>query len=570
MAKTAKTTEGSGGAAAAKKKTSVKELTEQYGAKAKVVTSDKTETATAEQEFANIEANTFFKIMFDESTSPTEKKGLVAKALAFTDSKEEARVALEEFEQFKAYLQAQRKDMARQIIKLTDTETFSELQSVYGEINDSLMEFEATMGPLTDIIDAVYTLRNSGVTLDIYAEIKQDKEAEEAMAIERARQESELEALRDDIGNIRRTNATLRNDKSWGGFGGTKRSALDKIAVNEVTLSEKQAEVDALVAEIESGQKAPETQFAQFAEEKAKLRELLDITSDEHKARQDLMVTKAIEFVDTTEERVGQVLTHFDGMNDQIARLGDANFQMRSVYAVLNDATDDAHELTESRRTEIETDLEGKGEIEKLDAAEKLRNLENHVTALAKSDVDTTVVLGELTQAGSRISAMKENNDQQVANTRKLHTSGVAGVADQLSTVLQAVSSAALGEASEAAKMSIVRMHNTTGEIAAKEAFRTALGVQGVNRELETALEDLAGFGDVVTATANIRREAMGENRELLDKLQRQAEEVQESISEANAIAADVVAGKGGVRPAANDDEPQAPTVKNPFGLRQG
>ena len=162
---------------------------------------------------------------------------------------------------------------------------------------------------------------------------------------------------------------------------------------------------------------------------------------------------------------------------------------------------------------------------------------------------------------------MKENNDQQVSNTRALHTSGVAGVADQLSTVLQAVSSAALGEASHAAKMSITRMRDNTSEIAAKEAFRTALGVRGTNQELEKALTDLAKFGDVVQATANIRREALGENRALLEKLQRQAEAVQVEIGQANAIAADIVAGKGGLSSAPQDAQEQAAKKPDAFKL---
>jgi len=556
----------SGGAAKAKIST-VEELTEKYKARSTATAAVKQEDAAAVDEFADIQSNPFFKIIFDEANSPTAKKEAVAKALAFTYDKEEAKQALAEFERFKAYLQSARKDMARQIISLTDTETFSELQGVYSQINDALLDFEQTMTPLTDIIDAIYKLRTNDVTLDIYEEIKRDREHEQKLAAERAEQEAKLDALQAEIGTLNRENATLATDKGF--FGGIRKRSLKLIAENEVTLAEKKAELDALTADIETTAKTegPQTAFAQFKEEKARLRELLDISSDQHKERQQQMIEKAIQFVDTTESRVGQVLTHFDGMNEQIDRLADANFQMRSVYAILNDATDEAHKITEDRRSQIKTDLEGKGEIEKLDAEEKLRNLENHVTQLSKTDVDTTRVLAELTQAGSRVQSMKENNDQQVSNTRALHTSGVAGVADQLSTVLQAVSSAALGEASHAAKMSITRMRDNTSEIAAKEAFRTALGVRGTNQELEKALTDLAKFGDVVQATANIRREALGENRALLEKLQRQAEAVQVEIGEANAIAADIVAGKGGLSSAPQETQEQSAKKPDAFKL---
>ena len=140
-----------------------------------------------------------------------------------------------------------------------------------------------------------------------------------------------------------------------------------------------------------------------------------------------------------------------------------------------------------------------------------------------------------------------------------MHTTGVAGVADQLSTVLQAVSSASLGEASEAAKISIRRMADTTSTISSKEAFRTAMGMQGVNNDLEKALQDLESFGDVAQATANIRRTNLAENRDLLGKLEKLSTEVHEQIQDANSIAADVLAGKGGVTPANDDSEPQEP-----------
>jgi hypothetical protein len=157
--------------------------------------------------------------------------------LAFTYDKEEAKQALAEFERFKAYLQSASKDMARQIISLTDTEASSELQGVYSQINDALLDFEQTMTPLTDIIDAIYKLRTNDVTLDIYEEIKRDREHEQKLAAERAEQEAKLEALQAEIGALNRDNATLATDKGF--FGGIRKRSLKLIAGNEVTLAEK-------------------------------------------------------------------------------------------------------------------------------------------------------------------------------------------------------------------------------------------------------------------------------------------------------------------------------------------
>lgn len=551
------------GSAKAKKKVSVEDLTAKYtNSTARSEGKAKQEEAPAAESFAKIDNNTFFKIILNESLSPTEKKQAVAKALAFHEDKQQSKAALEEFEQFKAYLQFERKNMARKIIKLTDTETFSELKDVYSEINDALLEFEGTMRPLTDIVDSIYNLRMNDITFDIYEEIKRDKEAEEKYRILRAEQEEQLKGIEAAVDELMRDNAALATQKSLFGFGGIKAEAKEQIARNNVTLETKKRELAALAKEINNTSKhLPDSEFADFAEDKAKLRELLDISSDEHKARQEALVESASDFVNSTEARVGKVLKHFGGMNDQIDRLGDANFQMRSIYAILNEATKETSDLNQNQRETLTSGGEGEDEIAKLDREEKLRNLEGHITAIGKSEVDTTRVLAELTQAGQRVRSMKENNDQQISKTRALHTSGVAGVADQLSTVLQAVSSAALGEASAMAQMSLERMTDNTKDITAKEAFRVAMGHQAVNEDLKKALGDLEQFGDVVRATREITREGLEENRDILDRMEQSAATVQEEIRKASGVAADVAAGKGGARGEDADDDAERPSA---------
>ena len=98
--------------------------------------------------------------------------------------------------------------------------------------------------------------------------------------------------------------------------------------------------------------------------------------------------------------------------------------------------------------------------------------------------------------------------------------------------------------------------------------------MQSTNEGLTKALDDLAHFGDMITAIKTIRREGLEENKRILADMQNKAESVHEEIREANAIAADIVAGKGGVAASANDEETdhkpekssQEPTP-NPFGL---
>ncbi|MFT6658509.1 MAG: hypothetical protein ACJAZW_001670 [Maritalea sp.] len=524
-----------------------------------------TSAATDVGEFADIAANSFFKILLNSELSAVEKQKAVAKELSFAKNKEQAKQSLEEFNKMKEYLQHERKRMAREIISLTDTEAFSELKDVYEDINTALMDFENRISPLTNIVDAVYTLRMNGVTFDIFNEIAKDKEAEEQRMIKLRELGQELFDLENSIKEARISNNMLREEKSFFGFGGIKEAARQQIAENNANLDDYYVRMQNLNNEIEalSVETARDSEFAEYAEEKARLRELLDISSEEHKSRQEGLIAAATGFIDTTETRVASVLTHFNGMNNQIERLGDANYTMREIYAILNDATDKAGTANQAKRDELSTDADGEGDIQKMERERQLRDLENHISALGQSNVDTTQVFAELTSAGHRIKSMKDGNEQQVSKTRALHTSGVAGVADQLSTVLQAVSSAALGESSEMARMSLERMNETTRSLGQKEVIRVALGTKEVNSELSKALADLEQYGDVINTATSITREGLSETKRLLGELEETANSVQKDIKKSTGVAADVAAGESDMP----TPEAAKSTAPNPFDL---
>ena len=117
--------------------------------------------------------------------------------------------------------------MAEQIIALTDTEAFSELKSVYDELNTALLSFENKIAPLTDIVDAGYTLRTNGLTCDACREIAEEKENEAELAALRGEQEAELQSLNEQIEALTRENDLLAEDRSFFGLGGTKKAARE-------------------------------------------------------------------------------------------------------------------------------------------------------------------------------------------------------------------------------------------------------------------------------------------------------------------------------------------------------
>ncbi len=531
------------------------------------------EESTTSKKFANIENNTFFGVMFSSELGPQEKKDAVAKTLSFAENKEEAKQMLEEFTVFKEYLQYERKRMAQQIIDLTDTEAFSELKDVYDQLNTALMDFEDKINPLTDIVDAVYELRMNGVTFDVFREITQDKEEEARIAALREEQQKQLEELEKSIRQINENVAVWGEDKAFFGLGGVKKTARENIAKAQLDLQNKDVELKGLIEKMkdESLYALPESELDEkFLDSKAKLRQLLDISSDEHKQRQTDLVQAAQNFVNTTEKRVGDISTHFDGMDGQIENLMDANYSMREIYAILNDATKDAHESNETFRDSLQPVESEESDIAKMNREREKRDLEHYISSLNASSVDTTTVFAELTNSGHRIKSMKDGNDQQITKTRQLHSSGVAGVADQLSTVLQAVSAAALGESSEMARMSLERMQQKTSDLNQKEVIRIALGTHEQNSDLVKALAGLEQYGEVIKTATNITREGLKETKELLGNLENTAKSVHEDVKESIAVAADVLAGEdsgddaptsGGKKKAAGGGSP------NPFNI---
>ncbi len=536
-------------------------------------TKSKKEESTTAKKFADIENNAFFGVMFSSELGPQEKKDAVAKTLSFAENKEESKQMLEEFTVFKEYLQYERKRMAQQIIDLTDTEAFSELKDVYDQLNTALMDFEDKINPLTDIVDAVYELRMNGVTFDVFREITQDKEEEARIAALREEQQKQLEELEKSIRQINENVAVWGEDKAFFGLGGVKKSARENIAKAQLDLQSKDVELKGLIESMkdESQYALPESELDEkFLDSKAKLRELLDISSDEHKQRQTNLVQAAQNFVNTTEKRVGDISTHFDGMDKQIENLMDANYSMREIYAILNDATKDAHENNETFRDSLQPVENEESDIAKMNREREKRDLEHYISSLNASSVDTTTVFAELTNSGHRIKSMKDGNDQQITKTRQLHSSGVAGVADQLSTVLQAVSAAALGESSEMARMSLERMQQKTSDLNQKEVIRIALGTHEQNSDLVKALEGLEQYGEVIKTATNITREGLKETKELLGNLEDTAKSVHEDVKESIAVAADVLAGEdsgddaptsGGKKKAAGGGSP------NPFNI---
>jgi hypothetical protein len=496
------------------------------------------------QRFAQIESNPFYRIVFGEG-DPEAKRAEIAKVLAYdlAADRAENKERLAAFELFKEWLMDQRKEMAQEIIRLTDTDAFAELKDVFDQMNQGLLDFEERMAPLTDILDAVYRLRMAadGAMFDVFREIQEDKEEEARIRALRLDQDDELKALNGKVGTLQEEMSVLRGQRSWFGLGGTKNSALAQIAKRETALEAERKRIEVLTHEIENTSFTRESKYAEFAEEKRKLRELLDISSDEHRERQQALVDCANGFVHTAETRTAGVLEHLEGINKQVDRLGDSNGGMRSVYAIIGEAVEEAEASNTQARDGLLAAPAGESSIAQMSREEKKMAVEDHITALTAAKVDTLGTFSDLTAESYRIKSMKDSNLSQVAKTRSLNSKGVSGVASRLSTVLQGVSMAALSESSEVAQMTLERMNEQTNRITQKEALKNAMGISQENDALVKAIQELESYGKIARAATEISREGYQEMRENLAELERTAREVGAAVKEAVAVGAEVM-----------------------------
>ena len=306
-------------------------------------------------------------------------------------------------------------------------------------------------------------------------------------------------------------------------------------------MKNKMDSVESLKTEIAATIFDRQSEFAEFAGEKAKLRELLDISSDEHKERQQSLIQSANDFVDVADSRTSSVLGHLEGINKQIDRLGDSNGGLRSVYAIVSEAVQDAEQKNTIARDSLAGETEDESNIAKMRRENNKMAVEEHITALTAAKVDTMGTFGDLTAESYRIKAMKDSNDSQVSKTRSLNSKGVSGVASRLSTVLQGVSMAALTESSEVAHMTLERMNDQTNLMAQQEALKNAMGIRQENDSLVKAIQELESYGKVARAATDISREGYEDIKTNLAELEKTARDVGEAVKDAVAVGADVM-----------------------------
>jgi hypothetical protein len=270
---------------------------------------------------------------------------------------------------------------------------------------------------------------------------------------------------------------------------------------------------------------------------------------------------------------VSKVLTHLEAMSGQADALYENNGHMRHAYSILSDAEREAGAANQAGRQRLQAAPESETSIQQMDRQRRVEAIEDYIGLLDSASVDTTQTLKDLTEQGGSIKTMRDTNRQQIDRTSKLHTSSVSGVSERLATVLQAVSAAALNEATGGAKASIEQMAASTRRILGQKAIENAVGMQETVDDLDKAIEQLREFGELQEKATGLTREALSEIGTKMGELERVTEEAATGLRRSIAVHADAELHKRGTdgqseRPVGEDAAAAAPprgTVRAPF-----
>lgn len=499
----------------------------------------------------SIKDNPFAKIV-EANPNPEDQKAAMVELMTFVDA-ETTKKNNKYLEEYSAYMQSERQRLAVELIEMTDTKTFSNMQKVLRDINDGVLDFEEQIQPFMEIINAVRLIQAEDATTDIIAEMREDEKRRAEMDEKLAAISRELEVLRSSVKGKLIQIEKLKEERSFFGFGDIKQSAKDRIAELNVEITQlKSDEADLLNKqnELRASYKETETKFENLKEAKEIMASMLNLSEGDHEERHKKLVDTAAEFVNTTKERVSDTLERSVQMGDQIKSLSDLAFTMRSRYTVLSEAAKDAEKVNsekhEALKAEMESDGGGLGRIQK---EEESRALAKHITILNDAATETTNVISDLTTSSQRIENMEAANVKQIKKTQQIQTSGIAGVADNLSSVLTAINQAAIGQASTAAQQSLRRMNTNTINLTKEQMLNMAKERNDDNSALIKMLEEMSGYGEVIQLANESAQEAIGENREILKDMRRVADEVQDAAKDTLELTSNQITSE------INDDE---------------
>lgn len=510
---------------------------------------------------AEITGNPFHKIMFDPSLGLKEKKEAMAQALVHDQSMSDEQNAkrLNSFVEFSEWLQAKRKDLAIDMLKLNDAEAFAQLKEVIDELGQGILDFNKKIQPFLAILDSMYKMQLKGVkTSDMLEEIIRDREDIDRLNGELDQLGQDTDTALQNVRDYQDRVAELKTETSWWSFGTKiKPDAQAEINKIELRIVDEQARIQSLAEKTQQKQDelaVPRaTQFVGMEDVKDNLRLLLDISSETHREKQKELNEAAADFVSSSDRRVATVLQNIESMNGRIDSAGKNSSKVLGLYAVMNDAVQDAMGGNHAVLGELSPPSEEEGMVAKMQREESRESVLKHIKTLTGIKEDTVKMYDGLSREKAELAGMLDSNNQQITSTRYLHGSGIANMGMQLNAMITALASAANGQSTKVAQELVDEMGSNAIMIRGKESLRAALDFKGTNETLERTIQLAAQSAELMRNASVVTGDALAQQQELLERVKQGADDMQRAITEGLEVYADKTATAPG-----NDNAPAA------------
>lgn len=480
---------------------------------------------------ASIKDNPFVQIALS-TPDPQAQKAAMVKLMTYVDAETTAK-HMNALAEYNAFQQSERQRLAIQLIEMTDTKTFSNMQRVLLDINNGVLDFEQQIAPFMEIINAVRLIQSEDATTDILSEMREDSKLAEEFKVKMRGFDDQLSLIAESIKAKMVDIEKHKRNRGLLGFGDIKASSKSAIDLLNVEIAGLEKDRQAIVAQKDAARteaKQTSSKFEHLKDAKAILSKMLNLSEGDHEARHEQLIKTASNFVMTTKERVAGTLEHSVKMGDQIKSLSDLAFTMRGSYSVLSEAAKEAEKINSAAHEALKAELSNISDpLTKMNKEKISRDMAKHITTLNDAAAETTDVISDLTISSQRIEQMEAANVAQIKKTQQIQTSGIAGVADNLSSVLTAINQAAIGQASTAAQQSLRRMNTNTINLTQEQMLNAAKSRNDDNSALIKALEQLSGFGEIIEIANQAAQEAIEENRDLLGQMRKTADDVNRS-----------------------------------------
>jgi predicted nucleic acid-binding Zn-ribbon protein len=538
----------------------------QNAANNKNTTADSTDTL--------MQGNKIALIMLDQNLSPEHKRDQVISALTFSKelSREENRAKLEEFEKFKEYLQEQRKILNKEGIKLQDTEAFAELQAVIDAMTEKSIEFQESVNPLLEVLNAVFEIRKKDKITDVYKEIQNDKiwAEEQNRILEKLQQD--LQSHKTAIDSLEREKARLMEDRSLFGLGPLKKSAKERVAeIEQVDFVESRKRVEESIHQIQNQQQVLAegrgSENPELKKQKEVLRGFLDLTKDVNRARQKALIDSAVRYVETSDVRLKGVIDTLQRLEKHSDVVNDVNGMLKNVHIVMDDALKVVAKNNSAIKEALLKGTEDESSIARMTREEKLNDIHEYITLADDGAVDITTSIGGLTKQSVQIQSYRETLRNEKASTRRLHLEGVSQMGEQLMSVISAISAAATTESRSVAANNFAKMSEQNQKIISQEVIKNATNIELEAAQISKLVGELQDYGEVLNASSEIATHGYGKMRETVDAIRKVSGSVQGAINDLLADRADAgfAAGNGESKDHPAKEILPKPGFNNPF-----